>query len=874
MHSQLPLETLIDDRFSIRRALGAGGCAATFLCWDNSIDREVCLKMMPLEQQKDTELVERFFREGQILASLNHPGIVKCFSVNKLGKTSHYLPDFPVDTPYLVLELVRGSDIQTALRSTDFATLKRLLAEIATSLHYCHEAGIVHRDLKPENIILTSESGEWTSKIIDFGLSHTNPELAKYNDKKLTWTGELIGSPMYMSPEQCVGEQVDRRSDIYSLGCVFFHLIADVPPYLADNVMGIAFQHVNSPVPQLIPRPGLPADVAALVPIVLKCLAKEAKDRFQTCEELAAAVSIISANAKSSAAGRSRALRFYASILFKLTSVLVVLVVCLFALLSFPATRTQFSSSLAGMLGSFSSPPMLLSAARFFEGQGMSEPSVACIKEGLHKQQSLDDLTQLTIACIKTTQYGNDTSASLMCNLLQAMIDRYKSSRSLSQRDSDQIAHALKALESRSLKKEEFESLQKLNREISPLLDSSSRELMTTLLANGAATYLYGFDRLVVLCSLSQTPGLSKRHSDEIWTTVASSILKETSLALPLDNVNRAHRLGLLAECINKRTLAGDTSQLPLFRSRIEMQQRQGLDAGLINAKLALCSLTALAGQRSHAERDLQTALIWLKSQRLDSSFSLENTLLRSLLNLDKFTMAHDLILHPETFSNGSERNRDYWAMRRTMAPTLQACVVKAVENGQASRVLQLAKLASLGIESCPKSDVQARSIDIADMAICCQRIGAKSECFRLHRLSLHLADRAGKPGLKKYLSAMFCESLLNFGDYEAAKQYVVRSEVDGTGLPEQANSVILGTAERVRGLERWQRDGCPESPGFDDAPLCCLFDVCMFELRHQTKKDRAMHWLTRIESRLKLEQAPYPTIKLLTDASLKDLRR
>jgi serine/threonine protein kinase len=876
MHSQLPLETLIDDRFSIRKALGVGGCAATFLCWDNSIEREVCLKLMPIQQQADAELVERFFREGQILASLNHPGIVKCFSVSKLSKTSRRLADFPADTPYLVLELVRGSDIQAALRTTDFATLKRLLVELATSLHYCHEAGIVHRDLKPENIILSPESGDWTSKIIDFGLSHTNPELTKYSDKKLTWTGELIGSPLYMSPEQCVGGKIDRRSDIYSLGCVFFHLISGAPLYQAENAMGVAFQHLNSPLPQLIPRPELPTDVAALAPIILKCLEKDPQDRFQTCVELANAVSVISGDSKSSSAGRSRALRFNANLIFQLASTLVAFAVCLFALITIPATRTQVSSSLASILGSLSSPPMLLSVGKSLESNGMSEPSVVFIKEGLHKPQSLDDLTRLTFACINTTQYGKDVSSSLTCNLLRAMTDRYRSSKSLSQRDSDQIAYVLKTLGTRSLTKEEFKNLLQLNHEVYLVLDTSNREALTTILIPSAIRYLYGFTRLAVLCDLAQAPGLSQESSNKLWAMISSTLLKETSRELPLDYNERSGLLSLLAQYIDRQIIIGDTSQLALFRSRIDRQRSQGIDVGFINAKLALSSMTAVAGQRSKAEHDLQEALDALKSERFNSLIStLPNHLMRSMLSLDKFSMARDFILHPWSFWRDGERNeRDYWVMRRRLAPLLQILVTKAVQDGNSSRVLQLANLASLGIGSCPAADAQAMAVDLGDMAIYCQRVGEKAECVRLHKLSLQWADKADNRALKKYLSALFCESLLNFGDYDAAKQYVVRSEVDGTGLPEHANTLILGTAQRVRAVEMWQQDGCLDYSGLDDAPLASLFDFCMFELHHQTKKDRAMRWLSRLETRMKSEPVPYTTIKWVTDETLKESRR
>lgn len=245
-----------------------------------TIDQIVAIKMIQAGSLDDRH-VQRFKQEAAALASLDHYNIVK---VNDFGFTDEA-------QPYMVLEYVHGQTLPQYLASrqglVNLDTMRDIFMQITDALGYAHERGVLHRDLKPSNIMLqSSSSNQAVVKIVDFGIAKF---LTADKNSALTQTGELLGSPSYMSPEQISGLPQDARADIYSLGCVMFEVLSGTPPYQAETPMDMIFQHLNADVPSLQARckQKIPQQLAA---IVTKCLQKEPHQRFNSMTELHSAL--------------------------------------------------------------------------------------------------------------------------------------------------------------------------------------------------------------------------------------------------------------------------------------------------------------------------------------------------------------------------------------------------------------------------------------------------------------------------------------------------------------------------------------------------------------------------------------------------------
>jgi eukaryotic-like serine/threonine-protein kinase len=268
--------------YQILRKLGEGGMGAVYLAQHTLLGRRAALKMLLPEVSARPDVVNRFFNEARSTTSINDPGIVQVFDFG-FASDGH---------AYFVMEYLEGEPLDARLQRLGSMAVRdalRLTRQVATSLAAAHASGIVHRDLKPENIYLVRDaevaSGE-RPKILDFGIAKLSDDQA---GKLKTRTGTVMGTPRYMSPEQCRGTgEIDHRSDIYALGCVLFHLVAGAPPFDGEGAGELIGAHLHVPAPLLSSRAsGIAPSVDALLS---QCLAKRPEDRFQSMQELIAAI--------------------------------------------------------------------------------------------------------------------------------------------------------------------------------------------------------------------------------------------------------------------------------------------------------------------------------------------------------------------------------------------------------------------------------------------------------------------------------------------------------------------------------------------------------------------------------------------------------
>ncbi len=254
--------------YHLVRKLGEGGMSLVYLAQRVADDNEVVLKMMPLRPDsiEDGDMLQRFIQEYALISQIHHPNISRIF---EQGFTDTHA--------YIALEYFPGGDLRHLIKSRmqpDVA--QAILIQVAGALSAIHARGIVHRDLKPDNIMLRNDG---SLAIADFGI-------AKHTAFAMTQTrhGEVFGTPYYLSPEQALGNIVDSRSDIYSMGVMFYEMLTGRKPYYGDNVQSLLYQHVHGTVPKL------PDEFGRYQPLLEKMMAKRVQDRFQTAEQLVDAV--------------------------------------------------------------------------------------------------------------------------------------------------------------------------------------------------------------------------------------------------------------------------------------------------------------------------------------------------------------------------------------------------------------------------------------------------------------------------------------------------------------------------------------------------------------------------------------------------------
>lgn len=268
---------VLGGRYELGSTLGRGGMAEVRRARDLRLGRDVAVKQLRIDLASDPTFQERFRREAQAAAGLNHPNIVAVYDTGEEAD-----PATGVQVPYIVMELVEGRTLRDLLRTGRQIQPEKALTfaqGVLEALSYSHRAGIVHRDIKPANVMLTPDG---TVKVMDFGIARAVADTSA----TMTQTAAVIGTAQYLSPEQARGETVDARSDIYSAGCLLYELLTGRPPFQGDSPVSVAYQHVReAPVPPSHLDALVTADMDA---IVLKALAKDPADRYQTAAAMRA----------------------------------------------------------------------------------------------------------------------------------------------------------------------------------------------------------------------------------------------------------------------------------------------------------------------------------------------------------------------------------------------------------------------------------------------------------------------------------------------------------------------------------------------------------------------------------------------------------
>ena len=276
------LGMVIEGRYRIQSVIGQGSAGTVYKAVQELIGREVAIKVLHEYLVSDEEFIKRFRQEAKASSRLSHPNIITIYDFGVIPQGNR---------PYIAMDLLVGTPLSDYLAENERVSLNDaipLLTQVCSALGEAHRHGVVHRDVKPENIVLVERSGQKLyPMVVDFGIARIVEES---ESAKITRTGTVCGSPTYMSPEQCTSSKVDSRSDIYSIGIVIYETLTGEVPFHSDELIRVMSMHLSEPPKPLNQvKPGL-LFPDALEEVVNKALSKNPNDRFQTMEEMAAAL--------------------------------------------------------------------------------------------------------------------------------------------------------------------------------------------------------------------------------------------------------------------------------------------------------------------------------------------------------------------------------------------------------------------------------------------------------------------------------------------------------------------------------------------------------------------------------------------------------
>ncbi|HEY9733912.1 MAG TPA: bifunctional serine/threonine protein kinase/MFS transporter [Drouetiella sp.] len=272
-NEQPPTQPKLVRRDSLRiiETVGAGGMGTVYKVFDEQLGKEFALKVLRRELVADKFAIKRFRYEARAAMQLTHPNIAACYAQ---GMTEEGMP-------FLLMDLIDGENLAEVLSFSNLLESSKaleILIQVTEAVEYAHSKGVVHRDIKPDNVLLTHQAGELI-KLIDFGVARLMPEANANKRQTATQTGEIIGSPDYMSPEQCLGEATDYRTDIYSLGCLAYFLVTGKPPFQSTSAIKTIVGHISESAPPL--QPVTPLSLA-LEKVIKVALQKKPHWRYQS----------------------------------------------------------------------------------------------------------------------------------------------------------------------------------------------------------------------------------------------------------------------------------------------------------------------------------------------------------------------------------------------------------------------------------------------------------------------------------------------------------------------------------------------------------------------------------------------------------------
>src|SRR5215210_5758144 len=276
-------DTLVDGRYQVTHRLGSGGMADVYCARDTHLGRDVALKMLHRRYAQDQEFVERFRREARSAAGLQHPNVVGVFD-----RGEHE------GTYYIAMEHLPGRTLKEVVETEAPLRQERVIElgmQILAAAGFAHRRGVIHRDFKPHNVIVDDD---WNAKVTDFGI-------ARAGTSEMTETGSIMGTAQYLSPEQAQGHAVTATSDLYSIGVMLYELLAGRLPFDGDSAVSIALKHLSQPPPPLSQlRPDIDPGLES---VVMAALAKQPDQRWQSAEDLAAALEAARAQIESGSNG-------------------------------------------------------------------------------------------------------------------------------------------------------------------------------------------------------------------------------------------------------------------------------------------------------------------------------------------------------------------------------------------------------------------------------------------------------------------------------------------------------------------------------------------------------------------------------------------